>query len=112
MQITTKLRFISDIFKSSNKSIAYNYFSYLEKCLKTFQLNIIKKIKKVYKEEKEEKEKKIEKSDNSVVNVTKISPKIKINKLFGYRKKYYKMRKKRFIIIIRKNFDLKNFASL
>ena len=34
------------------------------------------------------------------------------NKLVEYRKKYYKMRKDRFIIIIRKYFDLENFASL
>ena len=34
------------------------------------------------------------------------------NKLVEYRKKYYKMRKKRLIIIIRKYFDFKKFASL
>ena len=34
------------------------------------------------------------------------------NKLVEYRKKYYKMRKKCLIIIIRKYFDFKKFASL
>ena len=34
------------------------------------------------------------------------------NKLVDYRKKCYKMRKKRFIIVIRKYFSLENFPSL
>ena len=34
------------------------------------------------------------------------------NKLVEYRKKYYKMRKKLFIVIIRKYFNLESFISL
>ena len=34
------------------------------------------------------------------------------NKLVEYRKKYYKMRKKLFIIIVRKYFNLESFISL
>ena len=50
-----KLKFKSDIFKSFNKSNLiinfsynsfYNFVPYIDKCLKTYQLNIIKKIKK------------------------------------------------------------------
>ena len=47
-----------------------------------------------------------------VVNVTKISQKMEKNKLVEYRKKYYRMRKKCLIIIIKTNFSLNNFASL
>ena len=45
-----------------------------------------------------------------VVNVTKISQKIK-KKLVEYRKNYYRM-KKCFAIIMRKYFNLEKFASL
>ena len=45
-----------------------------------------------------------------VVNITKISQKMG-NKLVEYSKKY-KARKKRFVIIIRKHFNLENFAYL
>ena len=44
-----------------------------------------------------------------VVDVTKISQKMKKIKLIEYREKYHK---KRFIIIIRKYFTLESFASL
>ena len=62
----TKLRFKSDILKSSNKSILYKCFYNIRKCLKIYQLNAIKKIKKDCKKiskrlqnlSKEEKEKK------------------------------------------------------
>ena len=52
------------------------------------------------------------KSDNTVVNVTQTSQKMKKINWLNVEKKYYKMRKKRLIIIIRKYFDFKNFASL
>ena len=78
-----KLKFKSDFLKSSNKFIFYNFFYnfFFLKCLKPYQLNIIKEIKKDYKKaperypnlSKEEKEK----SNNMVVNVTKISQKMK-----------------------------------
>ena len=47
-----------------------------------------------------------------VVNVTQTSQKMKKINWLNVEKKYYKMRKKRLIIIIRKYFDFKNFASL
>ena len=70
-----KLKFKNGIFKSSNKSVFINFFitfliiifSYIQQCLKIYQLNIIKKIKEYYKKKtwkryknlsKEEKEKK------------------------------------------------------
>ena len=58
---------------------------------KTLQLNIIKKIKKVYKKKlaKDIKiflKKKKKKSDNMVVNVTKISQKIKNKRLLSIKK--------------------------
>ena len=46
-----------------------------------------------------------------VVSITKISQKMK-NKNLSIEKKCYRMREKRFIIIIRKYFNLENFASL
>ena len=46
-----------------------------------------------------------------VANAIKISQKMKKKKLVEYRKKYYEMRKK-IIFIIRKYFNLENFASL
>ena len=69
-----KLKFKNGIFKSSNKSVFINFFitfliiifSYIQQCLKLYQLNIIKKIKEYYKKKtwkryknlsKEEKEK-------------------------------------------------------
>ena len=69
-----KLKFKNGIFKSSNKSVFINFFitfliiifSYIQQCLKIYQLNIIKKIKEYYKRKtwkryknlsKEEKEK-------------------------------------------------------
>ena len=69
-----KLKFKNGIFKSSNKSVFINFFitfliiifSYIQQCLKIYQLNIIKKIKEYYKKKtwkryknlsKEEKEK-------------------------------------------------------
>ena len=70
-----KLKFKNGIFKSSNKSVFIIFFiifliiifSYIEQCLKIYQLNIIKRIKEYYKKKtckryknlsKEEKEKK------------------------------------------------------
>ena len=44
-----------------------------------------------------------------VLNTTNLSEYEK-NKLVQYRRKYYKMRKKAFIIIIRKYFNSENFA--
>ena len=69
-----KLKFKNGIFKSSNKSVFINFFitfliiifSYIQQCLKIYQLNIIQKIKEYYKKKtwkryknlsKEEKEK-------------------------------------------------------
>ena len=45
-----------------------------------------------------------------VMNVTKLSKKMK-KKLVEYRKKYYKKEKKRFIIIERNYSNLENFGS-
>ena len=47
-----------------------------------------------------------------VVNVTQISQSMKENRLVEDRKKYYRMRKKCVDVIIRKYFNLENFASL
>ena len=78
----TKLKLKSDIFKSSNIFFIYT------KCLKIYYLNIIKKIKKDCKKKarkryqnlsKEEKEK----NNNVVVNVTKISQKVKNKSLLS-----------------------------
>ena len=91
--VNWKLRFKSDISKSSNESIFhklfYNVFitfcfsSHIWKYLKIYQLNIIKKIKKPQNKaheryrnlSKEEKEK----SDNMVMNATKIYQKMRNN---------------------------------
>ena len=54
--------------------------------------------------------KETKKNNNIVVNVTKISQKMK--KWTNWIEKYYKNRIKGFIIIIRECFDLKRFASL
>ena len=47
-----------------------------------------------------------------VVSITKISQKMKSKNLLSIEKKCYRMRQKRFIIIIRKYFNLEKFASL
>ena len=46
-----------------------------------------------------------------LVNLTKISQKIKTNKLVEYRKNIKENEEKHIIIIIKKYFNLKNFAS-
>ena len=65
---------------------------------KNFQVNLMKKIKKDYKRTLVKDiniflKKKKKKSNIMVVNITKISDKMKKNKLDEYRKKYYKTRK-------------------
>ena len=65
---------------------------------KNFQVNLMKKIKKDYKRMLVKDiniflKKKKKKSNIMVVNITKISNKMKKNKLDEYRKKYYKTRK-------------------
>ena len=56
--------------------------------------------------------KKKKQSDNMLVNVTKISQNmIKVDRL-SIEKNFIKKEKKRLIIIIRKHFNLENFASL
>ena len=65
---------------------------------KNFQVNLMKKIKKDYKRTLVKDiniflKKKKKKSNIMVVNITKISNKMKKNKLDEYRKKYYKTRK-------------------
>ena len=65
---------------------------------KNFQVNLMKKIKKGYKRTLVKDiniflKKKKKKSNIMVVNITKISNKMKKNKLDEYRKKYYKTRK-------------------
>ena len=72
-----KAKFKSGIFKSFNKCISViDIHIYREKCLNIYQVNNIKRIKKARERyqnlSKEEKE-----SNNTVVNVTKISQKIK-----------------------------------
>ena len=92
-----KLDFKSDIFKTSHKSIFYNFFLYF------FFIYIYKNVlsAKYYQENKEKLQKKLmkyqnlsnkekEKNDNMVVNITKIFQKMK-KKLIEYR--YYRMRK-------------------
>ena len=80
MCIMTKLKFKSDILKSSNKfffhRFFYKLFIYIYKCLKIYQLNIIKKIKKDNKKKLVEDikiflKKKKEKSDNMIQNQKK-----------------------------------------
>ena len=44
-----------------------------------------------------------------VVNVTRISQKMKNKSLMSIEKKYYRMRKKHLIIILKKCFNLENF---
>ena len=65
---------------------------------KNFQVNLMKKIKKDYKRTLVKDiniflKKKKKKSNIMVVNITKISNKMKKKKLDEYRKKYYKTRK-------------------
>ena len=65
---------------------------------KNFQVNLMKKIKKDYKRTLVKDiniflKKKKKKGNIMVVNITKISNKMKKNKLDEYRKKYYKTRK-------------------
>ena len=65
---------------------------------KNFQVNLMKKIKKDYKRTLVKDiniflKKKKKKSNIMVVNITKISNKMKKNNLDEYRKKYYKTRK-------------------
>ena len=92
-----KLDFKSDIFKTSHKSIFYNFFLYF------FFIYIYKNVlsAKYYQENKGKLQKKLmkyqnlsnkekEKNDNMVVNITKIFQKMK-KKLIEYR--YYRMRK-------------------
>ena len=53
------------------------------------------------------------KSDNMTVNFIKISQKMKEINWLSIEKKYYRMRKKKcFIVIIRKYFNLRKFAPL
>ena len=85
-----KLKFKNGIFKSSNKSVFINFFitfliiifSYIQQCLKIYQLNIIKKIKEYYKKKLEKDikiflKKKKKNSNNMVMKVKKISQKMK-----------------------------------
>ena len=46
-----------------------------------------------------------------VVNVTRISQKMKNKSLMSIEKKYYRMRKKHLIIILKKCFNLENVSS-
>ena len=91
-----KLDFKSDIFKTSHKSIFYNFFLF-------FFIYIYKNVlsAKYYQENKGKLQKKLmkyqnlpnkekQKNDNMVVNITKIFQKMK-KKLIEYR--YYRMRK-------------------
>ena len=92
-----KLDFKSGIFKTSHKSIFYNFFLYF------FFIYMYKNVlsAKYYQENKGKLQKKLmkyqnlsnkgkEKNDNMVVNITKIFQKMK-KKLIEYR--YYRMRK-------------------
>ena len=77
----------------------YNFFffSYIQKCLKLYQLSIIKKIKKDYKKAheryqnlyKEEKENKPQYGCERHKNLSEDEK----QKLVEYRKKYYRMKK-------------------
>ena len=85
------VKFKSEIFKSSKKSILYIFlfFIYIYKTViikNIYQLNIIKKItndweKKLVKDMKIFLKKKRKKSDNMAVNVTKIYQEIKTKAL-------------------------------
>ena len=95
-----KLDFKSDIFKTSHKSIFYNFFLYFFFHIFVYiYKNVLSA--KYYQENKEKLQKKLmkyqnlsnkekEKNDNMVVNITKIFQKMK-KKLIEYR--YYRMRK-------------------
>ena len=85
-----KLDFKSGIFKTSHKSIFYNYFLYF---FSSIYKNVLSA--KYYQENKEKLQKKLmkyqnlsnkgkEKNDNMVVNITKIFQKMK-KKLIEYR---------------------------
>ena len=89
-----KLKFKSEFFKSSNKFIFYIFyffFSYTKKCLKFYQLNIIKKIKKDYRKKlvrniKILLKKNKKKGNNMVEKVTKTSQKMKNKNLLSIEK--------------------------
>ena len=85
-----------------SKNLSAKYYKEIKK---DYKKKLVKDIKIFPKKKKK-------KNDNMVVNVTKISQKVKKNKLVEYRKRYYRTRKKDFIIIIRKCFNLENFAFL
>ena len=85
------VKFKSEIFKSSKKSILYIFLFFIYICKTViikniYQLNIIKKItndweKKLVKDMKIFLKKKRKKSDNMAVNVTKIYQEIKTKAL-------------------------------
>ena len=75
----------------------YNFSIYVKKCLKIYQLNIIKKIKEDSKARerfqnlsREEKDKKQQYGHENYKNLSEDEK----EKLVEYRKKYYRMRKK------------------
>ena len=74
------------------------FFSYIKKCLKIYQLNIIKKIEEDYKRKLVQDikiflKKKKKKRRQYARERYKILSENKKNKLVEYRKKYYRMRK-------------------
>ena len=107
MQIITKLKFESNIFKSSNKCIFYVLF--LKKFFHIHKNENIKRIKKDCK-----KKKKLVKDIKIFIKMKKMDvTKISLKKtLVEYRKKTLSKEKKYFFITTRKYCILENFASL
>ena len=79
------------------------------KCYQENKERLQKKARERYQNlSKEEKEKKQQYGRERYKNFSEDEK----NKLVEYRKKYYRIRKKHFIIIMSKYFNLENFASL
>ena len=88
----TKLKFKSDNFKSIFYNFSITFFIYIHKCLKVYQLNIINKIKlvkdiKIFLKKKKKKKRYFDCESYQHLSEDKKQ------KLVGYRKKYYRMRK-------------------
>ena len=80
--------------------IFFSYFFSIKTGKKTFEL-----YENLHKEEQEKKQQYCRECYKNLPENDK-------QKLVEYRKEYYRMRKKRFIIIVRKYFNLGNFSSL
>ena len=105
-----KLKFKSDIFKLSHKSVFYiffyisfviNFFHAYKNVLKIYQLNIVKKIKNEYKRRYQNLEIYQNLSKEEKSECYKNLSEYEKQKFVSCRKKYYGVRKILFIVIIR-----------